>query len=87
MPFYQKRGQIPEKRHTQFYDDSGKIYWEELISREGFSWIYSNVYHLNRPTKIKKMNNVKLITYKGGHKIGLKYIKAINSFMAQKNIK
>ena len=37
--------------------------------------------------KIKKMNNVKLITYKGGHKIGLKYLKSINLFMEQKNIK
>ena len=38
-------------------------------------------------SKIKKMNNVELITYKGGHKIGLKYLKAINAFMIQKNIK
>ena len=55
MPFYQKRGQIPEKRHTQFYDDSDKIYWEELISREGFNWIYSNVYHINPPTAVSKV--------------------------------
>ena len=37
--------------------------------------------------KIKKMNNVKLIKYKGGHKIGLKYLKAINLFVQQNNIK
>jgi len=36
---------------------------------------------------IKKMNNINFITYKGGHKIGLKYLKAINIFMNQKNIK
>lgn len=41
----------------------------------------------NYYSKIKKMNNVELITYKGGHKIGLKYLKAINLFMNQKNIK
>jgi len=44
-----------------------------------------NAYHYY--SKIKKMNNVELVTYKGGHKIGLKYIKAINLFMNQKNIK
>lgn len=37
--------------------------------------------------EIKRMNNVDLITYKGGHKIGLKYLKALNIFMNQKNIK
>ena len=38
-------------------------------------------------TQMKKMSNVKLITYKGGHKIGLKYLKSINLFMEQKKIK
>ena len=37
-------------------------------------------------SKEKKMNNINLITYKGGHKIGLKYLKAINAFMKQNNI-
>ena len=43
MPFYQKKGKVPSKRHIQYYKDSGLLYWEELISREGFSGIYSNV--------------------------------------------
>jgi homogentisate 1,2-dioxygenase len=55
MPFYQKRGQIPKKRHTQFRDENGNLFWEELISREGFSSIYSNVYHLNPPTALAKV--------------------------------
>ena len=38
-------------------------------------------------TQMKKMSNVKLITYKGGHKIGLKYLKSINLFMEQNKIK
>ena len=41
----------------------------------------------NYYSKIKKMNNIDIITYKGGHKIGLKYLKTINQFMKQKNIK
>ena len=53
MPFYQKRGEIPNKRHTQFKNNNGDLFWEELISREGFSDIYSNVYHIHQPTKIE----------------------------------
>ena len=55
MPFYQKRGQIPEKRHIQFRNKNNNLYWEELISREGFSSIYSNIYHENPPTAIEKI--------------------------------
>ena len=59
MPFYQKRGDIPTKRHTQFRDDSGNLYWEELISREGFSHMYSNVYHVYPPTSVEAVGEFK----------------------------
>ena len=61
MPFYQKRGEIPNKRHIQFRDDSGNLYWEELISREGFSHMYSNVYHLHPPTGVEAVGELKKI--------------------------
>jgi len=57
MPFYQKRGEIPNKRHTQFKNNNGDLFWEELISREGFSDIYSNVYHIHQPTKIETIGS------------------------------
>ena len=41
----------------------------------------------NYYSKIKKMNNVNIITYKGGHKISLGYLKAINKFMKNNNIR
>ncbi len=53
MPFYYKQGQIPEKRHTQFRKPNGNLYAEELISTEGFSSIYSLVYHCHPPTLVK----------------------------------
>lgn len=59
MPFYQKNGQIPSKRHIQFKNKEGQLLWEELISREGFSNIYSNVYHKNPPTSIKSIGEFK----------------------------
>ena len=59
MPFYQKRGEIPNKRHIQFRDNSGNLYWEELISREGFSHMYSNVYHIHPPTGVEAVGEFK----------------------------
>ena len=44
MPFYQKRGKTPQKKHTEFRDGNRNLFWEELISRNGFSHMYSNVY-------------------------------------------
>jgi homogentisate 1,2-dioxygenase len=61
MPFYISQGKIPKKRHTAFKKDDGNIYYEELVSRGGFSSIYSNLYHLNRPTKIKQVGNLERI--------------------------
>tara|TARA_B100000427_G_scaffold301918_1_gene285440 strand:+ start:1514 stop:2677 length:1164 start_codon:yes stop_codon:yes gene_type:complete len=55
MPFYQKRGEIPSKRHIQFTNKKGSLYWEELVSRGGFSNIYSNIYHTYPPTAIKSV--------------------------------
>ena len=58
MPFYHKQGKIPAKRHTAFKKEDGSIYYEELVSREGFSGMYSNLYHLQRPTKISKVGEL-----------------------------
>ena len=59
MPFYQTRGEVPTKRHTQFRDDTGNLYWEELISREGFSHMYTNVYHVHPPTGVEAVGELK----------------------------
>ena len=71
MPFYQKRGKIPTKRHIQFRDENGNLYWEELISRGGFSNIYSNVYHIHPPTSVEtigKFNKINLQTADKTHR-------------------
>ena len=69
MPFYQKKGKVPSKRHIQYYKDSGLLYWEELISREGFSGIYSNVYHLSPPTALEEIGESKKIDLKPSNQI------------------
>jgi len=55
MSFYHKQGQIPRKRHTQFRKPDGSLYSEELVSTEGFSSIYSLVYHSHPPTLVKEI--------------------------------
>ena len=71
MPFYQKQGNIPPKRHIQFRNNKNELLWEELISRGGFSGIYSNVYHKTPPTSIEaigEIENTKLVSSKDKHR-------------------
>lgn len=53
--YYHKLGKIPPKRHTQFRQPDGSLYKEELVGSEGFSGIYSNLYHIHPPTRIKEV--------------------------------
>ena len=68
MPFYQSKGLIPPKRHTVFKKEDGSLYYEELVSREGFSHMYSNLYHLRMPTRILEMGQFHFIEMKRGDK-------------------
>ncbi len=52
---YYSLGKIPPKRHTQFRKANGELYKEELFSTEGFSDLYSLLYHCNPPTQIKQV--------------------------------
>ena len=54
MPHYVSRGSIPGKRHTIHLRDGNHTY-EELVSRAGFSDVYSNLYHLRMPTALKSV--------------------------------
>jgi homogentisate 1,2-dioxygenase len=49
---YYSLGKIPPKRHTQFRQPNGNLYQEQLFSTEGFSDLYSLLYHCNPPTQI-----------------------------------
>lgn len=49
---YHTLGQIPQKRHTQYRKPDGSLYHEELFSTEGFSDMYSILYHCHAPTQI-----------------------------------
>ena len=57
MPIYHTLGKIPAKRHTVYRQPNGKLYAEELVSTEGFSGMYSLVYHTHPPTIVKSLGN------------------------------
>ncbi len=69
MPHYQQLGSIPAKRHTVHavqkgasgipggFDNEG-IYYEEVITTQGFSRAYSTVYHLRPPTRVSKIESL-----------------------------
>tara|TARA_S200000501_G_scaffold108094_3_gene101453 strand:+ start:747 stop:1892 length:1146 start_codon:yes stop_codon:yes gene_type:complete len=76
MPFYNVQGLIPPKRHTVFKKNN-KILFEQHISREGFSGIYSNMYHLSMPTELIKVGNfVKSKLEKASYKHKARHIKS-----------
>ena len=55
MPIYHTLGKIPAKRHTVYRQPNGKLYAEELVSTEGFSGMYSLVYHTHPTTIVKSL--------------------------------
>jgi len=67
MPRYLQLGDIPRKRHTEFRVDGHRlpggylgegIYYEEVITTEGFHRAYSIAYHLRPPTRIVRIEGV-----------------------------
>jgi homogentisate 1,2-dioxygenase len=49
MPTYHLMGEVPPKRHMVFRDVEGRLLYEEIFGTEGFSGIYSILYHHNLP--------------------------------------
>ena len=62
MPQYRQLGSLPPKRHTIHphhpgHRDEG-IYYEEVITTQGFSRAYSIAYHLRPPTRVIKVEDL-----------------------------
>ena len=52
MAYYRQVGTVPQKRHTQFRDDSGALLYEELMGEEGFSSDSALLYHRGVPSAL-----------------------------------
>ena len=54
MPFYQRLGDVPRKRHIQFRDN-GTLLTEEVMGLEGFTGNESILYHLQSPCRVQEL--------------------------------
>jgi len=70
---YYSLGEIPHKRHTQFRKPNGSLYHEQLFSTEGFSNMYSLLYHNHPPTQIVQVGDPYSIAPKTIHDKQLKH--------------
>jgi homogentisate 1,2-dioxygenase len=52
VAYYQQRGSIPPKRHTQHRDADGRLRYEELMGEEGFFSDSSLLYHREIPSSL-----------------------------------
>lgn len=80
MPHYHKLGSIPSKRHTVFRKADGSLYAEELVSTEGFSDVYSLVYHVHPPTNVLEIDDA----YSVAPKVAIAHNMQHRSFQAFK---
>jgi homogentisate 1,2-dioxygenase len=56
VPFYQRLGDVPRKRHIQFRDN-GTLLTEEVMGMEGFVGMESILYHLQSPCRVMKVGD------------------------------
>ena len=70
---YYRLGDIPHKRHTQFRKANGSLFHEQLFSTEGFSNMYSILYHHYPPTQIVQVGDPYSIAPKTIHDKQLKH--------------
>ena len=55
MPFYQRMGSVPPKRHTQFRQPDGSLYREQVMGVRGFDGMQSILYHVHPPTQVTRI--------------------------------
>ena len=63
MPFYQRLGDVPRKRHVQFREN-GTLLTEEVMGLEGFTGNESILYHLQSPCRVMKLDGFEPIERK-----------------------
>jgi hypothetical protein len=54
VPFYQRLGDVPRKRHIQFREN-GTLLTEEVMGLEGFTGNESILYHLQSPCRVQEL--------------------------------
>ena len=68
MPYYQRRGALPRKRHVAFRGEGGRLLPEELVGNKGFTGPASLLHHLHMPTDVRQVRAGELAPH--GHHQG-----------------
>ncbi len=63
MPIYHRLGELPRKRHMIFRQQDGSLYPEELMGNKGFVGPSSLLYHVNAPTKVSQVRQLKRLEW------------------------
>lgn len=78
MPHYRQFGRIPPKRHTRHvregesHLDEG-IFYEHVLTTEGFDRVFSIAYHLRPPTRVLSTSLIKNIEYSAASDLPLRH--------------
>lgn len=64
MPIYHKLGDLPRKRHSVFRQSDGSLYPEELMGNKGFVGPSSLLYHLDSPTRVSDVQQLKTLDWR-----------------------
>lgn len=87
MPPYVQRGTIPKKRHIAHKTEPGflgeGLYYEEVISSEGFSRAYSIAYHMRPPTRVLKIEDAGRSQLEAASDIPLRHVHVKTKEMAR----
>lgn len=79
MPSYRKLGELPPKRHIQMKRDAQDsylgegLYYEHVITTEGFDRAYSITYHLRPPTRVTRVEHLGNINIEKADEGGLSH--------------
>jgi len=60
MPYYQRVGDVPRKRHTNHWQPDGSRYAEELMGQEGFSANSALLYHRHSPSALAAIEPIEV---------------------------
>lgn len=87
MPPYVQRGTIPKKRHIAHKAEPGflgeGLYYEEVISSEGFSRAYSIAYHMRPPTRVLRIEDAGRSQLEAASDIPLRHVHVKTKEMAR----
>jgi homogentisate 1,2-dioxygenase len=78
MPYYRQLGSVPRKRHIAHRVSPGYrgegIYYEEVVTTQGFSRGYSIAYHHRPPTRVKDVQHAGHVRIELAHDMPLRHV-------------